>query len=168
MEPRELDASLRVLLAVASADGAIDSDERRLLNAAAERLGGTLHVRAVSPRELDDALSQIGTAEARDLTFTASVALANVDGRCTAEEHALLEKIRDALAPGGAIPLERCEHDWAKRMRAARARIDHVEGGFLDRLAKERDSLSAPAYQRLVAELDRSKAELLAGAVFDA
>lgn len=167
MTPIELDASLRVLLAVAAADGHVDPDERRLLAAAATRLGSALAIRSVSAKELDGALAALASADAKDVTFRAAVALANVDGKCTADEHALLEKIRDALAPDASIPLERCEHDWAKRMRAARARIDHVEGGFLDRLAKERGDLTSLAYQKLVGDLDRAKTEVLGAAVFE-
>lgn len=165
MKSTEIEASLKVLLAVAIADGVVVPDERRLLSGVAEKLGVPFTMHPISRSEVASALAAITSREAKDLTFSAAVALANVDGICSQAEHELLVQIRDALAPEKAIPLERNERYWEAKMRTARAQIDRVSDGFLDALAAQRNELSDLAYQKMVADLDRRKTELLRDAV---
>ncbi len=163
MEPAELRASLRVLLAVAQADGDVDYDERHLLSG----IGSQLDVRLRSDERVDlsASLAALRSDEARELTFRAAVAMANVDGRCSPEEHSLLMRIREGLALPDAVPLEVMEEEWGLRMQETRARIDRISDAFLDEMAARETVLSQEAYERMVADLERKKAAVLRAAV---
>lgn len=167
MSPEEARASLRVLVAVAFADGELAKGERSLLVGVAEKLGVDLKVDASAVRDVYDALSEIRSDDAKKLTFEAALALANVDGTCAPAEHALLVRIRDALAPASHIPLEKKERRWGSRMKEARARVDHESDVFLDQIAAAHGSLSTEAYQRMVADLDRKRSAILRDAVVE-
>ena len=163
MDPVELRASLCVLLAVAQVDGDVDHDERHLLSG----IGSQLNVR-VRPDERVDlpaSLAALRSDEARELTFRAAVAMANVDGRCSPQEHSLLMRIRAELALPDAVPLEVMEEEWAHRMQETRARIDRISDKFLDEMAARETVLSQEAYERMVADLERKKDALLRDAV---
>ncbi len=159
MSPEELRASVSVLLAVAQADGEVDSDERRLLADVASSLDE--RVRPHERVDLQAALAALRSAEARDLTFRAAVAMANVDGRCSPEEHALLTRLQAELAPGSAVPLEVMEEDFGARMQETRASIDRLSDAFLDEIAANERTLSQATYERMVATLERAKLALL-------
>lgn len=167
MNPIELEASLRVLLAVALADGEVASDERRLLAGVAEQLGVPLTIDPKAGDDLYAALHKITSEEGKRITFDAALALANVDGKCAPAEHEILMRIRDALAPQSTIPLEKTERQWGAKMKKARAEIDHVSDTFLDDIAAHRDSLTPLAYQKMVADLERKKSDVLRHAISD-
>lgn len=163
MSPAELRASLRVLLAIAQADGDVDANERRLLVSVADKMGAPLG--GEEPVELDQELARITSPEGKEITFRAAVAMASVDGHCSAAEHDLLVKVRDALAPDDELPLEAMEKRWSTRMRATRSRLDRASDMFLDQVASHKATLSKDEYAKLVLELDRKKTELLRDAV---
>lgn len=167
MNPIELEASLRVLLAVALADGEVASDERRLLAGVAEQLGVPLTIDPKAGDDLYAALHKITSEEGKRITFDAALALANVDGKCAPAEHEILMRIRDALAPQSTIPLEKTERQWGAKMKKARAEIDHVSDTFLDGIAAHRDSLTPLAYQKMVADLEHKKTEVFRHAISD-
>lgn len=165
MNPAELRASLRVLLAIAQVDGDVDADERRLLAGVAEQmeapLGGDERV------DIDAALAEITSPEGKEVTFRAAVAMASVDGHCSASEHALLLKVRDALAPEDELPLEAVEKHWSTRMRKTRTQLERASDAFLDEVASNKASLTKEQYEKMVLDLDRKKTELLKSAVED-
>lgn len=163
MTPAELRASLRVLLAVAQADGEVDHEERHLLSGIGSQLN--VDVRSDERVDLSGALALLCTDEARELTFRAAVAMANVDGRCSPEEHALLMRIRTELALPAGVPLEVMEDEWSLRMEETRERIDRISDAFLDEIAARETVLSQEVYERMVADLERKKASILREAV---
>lgn len=163
MSPAELAASLRVLLAVAQADGDVDSDERLLLAGVAEQIDASLD--SDERVDVDAALAQIASPEGKAITFRAAIAMASVDGQCSSDEHALLSKIRDALAPDDELPLEAAEEQWRARMRKTRARLDRASDAFLDQVTSNKASLTKEQYEALVLDLDRKKTALLKDAV---
>jgi tellurite resistance protein len=165
MNPAELRASLRVLLAIAQADGDVDADERRLLAGVAEQMDAPLG--SDERVDLDAALTEIKSDDAKEITFRAAVAMASVDGHCTEAEHALLVKVRDALAPDDELELEAMEKRWSVRMRSTRAKIDRASDAFLDEVASNKASLTKEQYEKMVLDLDRKKTELLKTAVDD-
>jgi tellurite resistance protein len=163
MSPEELRSSLRVLLAIAQADGDVDADERLLLAGVAEQLDAPLgsdeHV------DIDAELATLASEDAKAITFRAAVAMASVDGQCSPAEHALLRKVRDALAPDDELPLETVETQWKARMRKTRTQLDRESDAFLDQVAANKSALTKEAYEKMVVELDRKKTALLKDAV---
>jgi uncharacterized protein (DUF697 family) len=97
-------ASLRILVAIANADGMVHSDERRSLAAAMEsleltpeRLGGTT-IEAILAEDVDvDAqLALLESDEAREQIYRSAYFMAHADGACTPDESVLLDKIATA------------------------------------------------------------------------
>jgi uncharacterized protein (DUF697 family)/tellurite resistance protein len=96
-------ASLRILVAIARADGTIHNDERKSLAAALESLelpGGTT-VEKLLAENVDVAtqLSELKSEEARDQIYRSAYFMAYADGTCTKEEQAILDQIASATAP---------------------------------------------------------------------
>lgn len=156
-------ASIKLFLALARADGTVDDEEERMVAVLAKQQG-------VEPSELDDVnveeqLAKVTSAEAKEFVFRCAVALASVDGKCTATEHALLSKMRDALAPGETVPLEVMEADWAARMKTARGAMDRATDAFMDAIGARSGSIPRADYERLIAELDAKKSAALRSAL---
>jgi len=92
-------ASLKILAAVARADGTIHNDERRSLAAALELLALENPVTVESLLTGDDGidvlaeLKQLESPEAREQVYRSAFFMAYADGSCTKEEEALLELI---------------------------------------------------------------------------
>jgi uncharacterized protein (DUF697 family)/tellurite resistance protein len=97
-------ASLRILVAIANADGTIHKDERRSLSAAIEsleltpeRLGGkTLDAFLEEKVDLEDELRLLTSSEAREQIYRSAYFMAHADGACTPDEEALLDQIAAA------------------------------------------------------------------------
>jgi uncharacterized protein (DUF697 family)/uncharacterized tellurite resistance protein B-like protein len=93
-------ASLRILVAVARADGTVHNDERRSLAAALEsfEMPGGLSVEQLLQEEPDVALQlhQLTSPEAREQIYRSAYFMAYADGTCTKEEQALLDQIAEA------------------------------------------------------------------------
>lgn len=88
-------ASLRLLVAIAHADGTIHEDERRSLAAAAGTLELGIDVKAVLAEkvDLDEQLAKLESDEAKEQAFRSAYFMAHADGNCSAEEAALLDRI---------------------------------------------------------------------------
>lgn len=158
MDPLETRTVLRLLHAVATADGSIGAEERRALTAAAEELRTELE--ADGPVDMAAEAARIRSQEVRVATFEAAVALATVDGRCTPEEHATLERLRAALGLDLPMPVADRERTWEARMRTAREAMRAAEVDFLHGLAKRRD-VAQDEYLARVEELHRAQVEAL-------
>jgi uncharacterized protein (DUF697 family)/uncharacterized tellurite resistance protein B-like protein len=103
-------AGFKLLLAVAKADGQLHPDERAALEAA------LLTVELPSSTDLDELFAEdvdidaqialLGTQDAKNEVYKSCYSLAHADGQCSAEEQALLEKLRDKLVvPKGEATL---------------------------------------------------------------
>lgn len=159
MNPSETRASLRLLYKVARADGTISADEERALEAAAETLGVAL----VRPDAIDveaEAM-QIRSDEAKAATLEAAIALSAVDGRCTPEEHAVLEQLKRALGVSLELPLAEPEARWLERMKEPRRQMAAAEVEFLHRIATRQGGLPAAEYRALVDDLHRARLAVL-------
>lgn len=96
-------ASLRILVAIANADGLVHSDERRSLAAAIEsleltpeRLGGkTLDAFLAEDVDLEAQLALLVSPEAREQIYRSAYFMAHADGACTPDETVLLDKIAE-------------------------------------------------------------------------
>jgi len=161
MERSEKEASLRVLLAVARADGVVDPEERRTLAVLASEVG--VADPSSGAIDLDAELARLRSPEARQRVLDAAHAMANVDGRCSPEEYAVLERIHAALG-AGKPGIEVAEREWASRMKGARQGIDQATAEFLHAVAALGES-SNVAYTRLVQELDEKKRGALRKAI---
>lgn len=96
-------ASLRILVAIARADGTIHNDERKSLAAALESLelpGGTTVEKLLS-EDVDVAaqLNELKSEEARDQIYRSAYFMAYADGTCTKEEQAILDQIAATTTP---------------------------------------------------------------------
>jgi uncharacterized protein (DUF697 family)/uncharacterized tellurite resistance protein B-like protein len=106
-------ASLRILAAVARADGTVHNDERRSLAAALEsfELPQGLTVDRLLAEDIDvpAQLASLASEEARDQIYRSAYFMAYADGACTKEEQALLDKIAQAtdVSPETRASLDR-------------------------------------------------------------
>jgi tellurite resistance protein len=161
MQSTEKEACLRVLLAVARADGVVDEEEERTLAVVADQVGLSGPSGAVL--DVDAELARLRSPDARQLVVRAAHAMANVDGVCAPQELALLRKIHAAF--GEAAPdLEMAEQQWASRMSDAREGLARATSTFLRAVASLGDAPGA-SYERLVQELDASKRAALGRAL---
>lgn len=100
-------ATLRILVCVAKADGVIRDAERAALQAALDGAqlpaGTTVESLLAETVDLDAELKRVATPEARDAVYNGAYGMVNSDGKASAEETALLERIRAGLG----IPAER-------------------------------------------------------------
>lgn len=98
-------ASLRILVAIAHADGKVHNDERRSLAAAMESLAryapSLLHtsIESFLSEEVDvDAQLKLLTSEdARQQIYRSAYFMAHADGACTPDEDAILDRIAAAM-----------------------------------------------------------------------
>jgi tellurite resistance protein len=161
MDKVEIEASLKLLLALAQADGVVSGEERRLLSTLSRARGMT----SVNPAELVDVdaeLKKLKSTDGKEFAFRCAVAIANVDGKCTAPEHAFLSKLRQTLAPDAAVSFDIMQEREIALTRHARAEIDRATDAFLDQIATRGDSLPRAEYEKLLAELDAKKRAALA------
>ncbi len=162
--PAEARAVLRVLLAVAAADGAIDDEELQTLAVVGDQMGAKPDgARAI---DVDAELRSILSPPARDLTVRAALAIAAVDGICTPEEHSLLERIDAAFGrKSSRETLIGNERQWLARMGDAREALARATDDFLHALARSGGSTDAVAYDALLAQLDERKRKALGAAL---
>ena len=161
MERTETHAALRLLYAVAIADGTVSAEEERALAAAAEGLGDDVDRSGVTI-DIPAEAARLTSSAAKVATFEAAVALAAVDGRCTPEEHAVLERMRAALGVDLPMPVAEREQAWQQRMREARAAMRAAEIEFLHAVGKKRESgLPQDEYEALLSGLHRAQVDAL-------
>src|SRR5262245_9417907 len=96
-------ASLRILVAIARADGTIHNDERKSLAAALESLslpgGMTVEKLLAENVDVDTQLRELKSPEAREQIYRSAYFMAYADGTCTKEEQAILDKIAAETEP---------------------------------------------------------------------
>lgn len=96
---KEALACLRVLVAVARADGTVHNDERKSLAAALESLelpgGVTVESLLAEKPDVEAQLAQVTSAEAREQLYRSAYFMAYADGACTKEEQAILDRIAE-------------------------------------------------------------------------
>ena len=106
-------ASLKILAAIAKADGTVHNDERKSLAAALESLELTnvIEVDRLLAEDVDVAaqLATLESEEARQQLYRSAFFMAHADGTCTKEEQAILDAIEKAagVTPEQRAALER-------------------------------------------------------------
>jgi uncharacterized protein (DUF697 family)/tellurite resistance protein len=132
VDEKEVLAGLRVLVCIAKADGILHEAERVALASALEGLtlpsGGDLDSLLDATIDFETELAQLQTPEAKSEAYKSAYAMAHADGDCSAEEQALLDRMRIALdiAPEERSLVERIfrERSDAGDKTAARAIAD--------------------------------------------
>ena len=161
MNRTEAKACMRILYAVARTGGEPSHEEMRPIRAVVG--AGGVRASEVPPSlDLPAELQCLETPEARQLTLRAALAIATIDGVCTADEHRLLEHLHAGLGDDGA-PLPTLEATWMARMVETRRAQDSVTEEFLREIARavEHGELSTQQYQARVWDLERAKDELV-------
>ena len=91
---------LRILVAIAKADGTIHDDERAALTAALDGVklpaGTTVDSLLAESVDVDRELGAVKGAEARGDIYKSAYGMAHADGTCSKEEQALLDRIKTA------------------------------------------------------------------------
>jgi uncharacterized protein (DUF697 family)/uncharacterized tellurite resistance protein B-like protein len=93
-------AGLRILVAIAQADGTIHEAEKASLTGALEGVklpaGTTVDSLLAEKPDLDKQLAAVTGAEARGELYKSAYGMAHADGQCTSDEQALLDRIQKA------------------------------------------------------------------------
>jgi tellurite resistance protein len=98
----EANACMKVLVALAKADGRVHSDELRSLTAALSGLEvepSSLSVLLEEQVDVEAELAKIVSPEGRAQTYRSAYFLAYADGECSASEQAILETIAGVTTP---------------------------------------------------------------------
>jgi uncharacterized protein (DUF697 family)/uncharacterized tellurite resistance protein B-like protein len=94
---KEALACLRILVAIARADGTVHNDERKSLSAALESLelpgGMTVDSLLAEKPDLEAQLAQVTSPEAREQLYRSAYFIAHADGACSKEEQVILDRI---------------------------------------------------------------------------
>jgi uncharacterized protein (DUF697 family) len=118
----EVLAGLKVLVAIAKADGVVHANERLAIESALEGLelpeATTVDSLLETTVDFDAALGAIKSPVVRKQTFDSACALVFVDGEASDVERAMVEKIRDAFALKGTDPTGAKAHFHAALERA--------------------------------------------------
>jgi tellurite resistance protein len=163
MKPSEAEASMRILRAVAEADATVAADEQRVLGVVAEKTGARAD--AEGPIDLDRELLRLSSEDAKRLTMRAALAIAAIDGKCTADEHRLLAKVDAAI--GGGLDLAEAEAEWTARMAETRRAVAAETDDFLRAVGRASAiaELSPQRYETLLADFEKKKRELMTKAI---
>jgi uncharacterized protein (DUF697 family)/tellurite resistance protein len=115
-------ASLRILVAIARADGTVHNDERKSLAAALESLelpgGMTVDKLLAENSDVASQLRELASADAREQIYRSAYFMAYADGTCTKEEQMLLDEIASVTEPS-----------QEQRMSLDRMFVDRASGG---------------------------------------
>ncbi len=99
---QEVLAGIKVLVALAQADGTVHDDERLAIENALEGVelpaGTTAETLLASKIDVEAELAKVTTDDAKKRTYEAACALVYIDGQVSREERELLRKIEEALA----------------------------------------------------------------------
>lgn len=135
-------ACLKILVAVARADGTVHHDERKSLAAALEGFqlpaGTSVESLLAEKVDVDAELALLRSAEAREQVYRSAYFMAFADGSCTKEEQALLDRIAEAT---GVTPEQRSSLDglfYATRDSSAGLFVTEPIGDAEERSAKVR------------------------------
>lgn len=157
MSSSEARARVRILHAVAFADGEIVGAERLAIGV----LAGEEAHEARSSLDLEAEIERVRSEDARRRTFAAAVAIASVDGECNGDEHVVLARIRAAFNALGPKELAADEAEWRARVRISRSELADADAAFLRRIASYNGALSMDGYAALVGELRARRARIL-------
>jgi hypothetical protein len=160
MNRTEARASVNILHAMARADGPSPLSQGWPIRVVAERLG----VSGSKPppeTDLDAELRKVKSPEVRRLTLRAAFAIATGSGHSTPAQRLVLEKLY--LALGDGTDRVAVEAAWRGRAAAAADALERATDGFLRQItiASDQRDLSIARYERLVAELELSKREIV-------
>jgi len=96
---KEALSCLKILAAVARADGTVHNDERKSLAAALDNLelppGTTVDALLKENVDVETELANITSSEGREQLYRSAYFMAYADGACTKEEQAILDKIAE-------------------------------------------------------------------------
>jgi uncharacterized protein (DUF697 family)/uncharacterized membrane protein YebE (DUF533 family) len=100
---KEGTACIRVLVAVAKADGKVTAEETAALEGALEAYPGSDDLKGMLAEtiDLDAALGDIQSAAAKEALWESAYGLVHADGHASTEERELLEKLRGKLGISG-------------------------------------------------------------------
>jgi len=152
MDPAEAVASLRILVAMARADGKIDLDEMALIR----EMGGDSSM-VGETFDVDEELRRLHSPAAKRLTLRAAAAMADVDGKCSKSEHRILQKIHRALGMEDELTLEAVEEEERAKVHRLRENLDSVTAHFLHEVAAKGSALTQSSYEVLVRDLNDRK-----------
>lgn len=97
---KEALACLRILVAIARADGTVHNDERKSLAAALESLelpgGMTVDSLLAEKPNVEEQLALVTSPEAREQLYRSAYFMAFADGACTKDEQVILDRIAEA------------------------------------------------------------------------
>lgn len=163
----ECTASLRILLAVARADGQIHPRENDAIDVLARTTFSAQKPDPLSELDLDAECAKITSEKAKRLTYSAALVIADIDEERSPEETAIIERIHKAFklgceAEGGVLKAAHRARMGLLTMRLAEAQAEFFRE--LTQLSKS-GSMDAKAYERLLDELDRKKIALVETAV---
>jgi tellurite resistance protein len=103
-------ASLKILVAIAMADGHVDADERKALSSAlvSFELPFALSLESLFAEtvDVDAELAKVTSAEGREQLYRSAHFLARADGRASTEEGALLDRVAAATSPSEQLIAE--------------------------------------------------------------
>jgi uncharacterized protein (DUF697 family)/uncharacterized tellurite resistance protein B-like protein len=96
---KEALACLRILVAIARADGTVHNDERKSLSAALESLelpgGMTVDTLLAEQPDVEVELAQVTSDEAREQLYRSAYFMAHADGTCSKQEQVILDRIAE-------------------------------------------------------------------------
>lgn len=145
-------ASYNVLRHVAYADRRLTDAERKRLDDVARELGVRADARPMHD-DFDTYVACITDASLREKTMRAAIALANVDGYCSDDEKALLDRLAAAFGLGPVqLVAGQALRETPELVAAKAAATEH----FLQKMsaARAKGDLTQQTYERLVSEMN--------------
>ncbi|WP_394847696.1 TerB family tellurite resistance protein [Pendulispora brunnea] len=151
-------AGLRILVAVAKADGRLLAEERTALEEALEGVslpdGVTLETLLEEETDVEAQIQRIVSPEARRQTYDAAVAIALVDGERVSQENAILDRMKAAFGYAASIVPP------APNAVVAAVPPPQERGGFLADLVSETKDTILPSNIKKVDDPKRRGAEI--------
>ncbi len=163
MDAAESRACLRILLAVARADGKVDTDEARAVEVLAQHAFGAEAPHKAEVFDLEAEIAAVRSPAARHTTFEAALAIAELDGKCTPDEHRLLGRLQHAFGFDADHELDADEGKWVNALKKPRKALEKATADFLHAVsaAQDQGDLTEPQYEKLVADLRARRTALL-------
>lgn len=160
-------ASLRILLAVARADGEIHQRERDAIDVLARTTFGADAPDIATHLDIEAECAKITDDKVKRLTFSGALVIADIDEQRSPEETAVIERIHKGLGLTGEAEGAILKTAHRARMGLLTMKLAEVQTEFFRELAQlsKSGSIDARAYERILDELDRRKTELLKNAV---
>jgi len=157
MERSEREAILRLLHAVASADGRIRPDGERALEAASRKLA--VPTPTFETIDVAHEAARITTLKAKVAAFEAAVAIASMDDEaCSPDKRAIIEKLRTLLPAETQVSVHEREERWFARFVEPRRRMAAAEVDFLHNM---KEGIGAAEYCGLIADLHGARVAAL-------